>query len=258
MALSGTPGSSFATVNHNHHRTRRAALNPFFSKRAVTSLEPIILAKVNRLCQRFADVIQNGEVIRVDAAFVALTMDVISQYSFAVDDDYLSEPDFKVAWKETLEGAFEGGALLRQFPWMFGFMNWLPDRWMKKMSPSMGLMLDWKRGVRARVSVILERNEGVEDGDGDGNGRHRSIFHELRDSGLPEKEKTIDRLCDEGTILTGAGTETTAMALTKITFYLLKDRNLVERLRDELRTIMPTSRSEVTVTQLEQLPYLVC
>jgi hypothetical protein len=60
-------------------------------------------------------------VVRADAAFVALTMDVISRYSFARDDDYLSKPDFKLAWKETLEGAFEAGALLRQFLWMASF-----------------------------------------------------------------------------------------------------------------------------------------
>jgi cytochrome P450 len=108
--LGATPGSSFSTVGHDHHRLRRGALNSFFSKRAVTQLEPVIQEKVGKLCRRFGAVLQTGEVVRADAAFVALTMDVISQYSFARDDDYLAEPDFKLAWKETLEGAFEGGA----------------------------------------------------------------------------------------------------------------------------------------------------
>lgn len=108
-------------------RLRRGALNSFFSKRAVTQLEPVIQEKVDKLCRRFRGVLKTGEVIRAHAAYVALTMDVISQYSFARDDDYLSEYDFRLAWKETLEGAFEGGALLRQFPWMLPLMNSMPE-----------------------------------------------------------------------------------------------------------------------------------
>ncbi|KAN0093577.1 cytochrome P450 [Hyaloscypha variabilis] len=249
--LGATPGASFSTVGHEHHRLRRGALNAFFSKRAVVALEPVIQGKVGRLLGRFGGVMGTGEVVRVDAAFTALTMDVISQYSFARDDDYLSEPDFKLQWKETLIGAFEGGALLRQFPWMLRVMNLFPDAWVAWMNPSMKLMLDWKAGVRARVKPILDGTEKEEEGKG-----HRSIFHELRDCNLPDEEKTVGRLCDEGQILTGAGTETTATTLTQITFFLLEDRGILEKLRSELRTVMPTKDSEISVTRLEQLPYL--
>jgi cytochrome P450 len=254
VILAATPGSSFATVGHEHHRLRRGALNSFFSKRAVTQLEPVIQEKVDKLCRRFGGVSKTGEVIRADAAYVALTMDVISQYAFANDDDYLSEPDFKLAWKETLEGAFEGGALLRQFPWMLPLMNSMPDSWVASMNPSMKLMLDWKAGVRSRVQPILDRTESDRDLK---EASHRSIFHELRDSNLPPEEKTIDRLCDEGQIFTGAGTETTAATLSQITFYLLSDKKVLDTLRAELRTVMPTPQSPITVTKLEQLPYLV-
>ncbi|KAE9368851.1 cytochrome P450 [Stipitochalara longipes BDJ] len=249
--LGATPGASFSTVGHEHHRLRRGALNSFFSKRAVTQLEPVIQEKVAKLCARLGSVRGTGEVVRVDAAFTALTMDVISQYSFARDDDYLSEPDFKLKWKETLVGAFESGALLRQFPWMLTIMNLFPDSWVATMNPSMKLMLDWKAGVKARVKPILGGNEKK----GEGNG-HRSIFHELRDCNLPKEEKTVERLCDEGQILTGAGTETTAATLSQIAFFLLEDRGILEKLRRELRTVMPTKDSPISVTRLEQLPYL--
>jgi cytochrome P450 len=111
VILAGTMGSSSATIGHDQHRLRRAALNSFFFKGAVTQLEPVIQEKVDKLCRRFGGVLKTGEVIRADAAYVELIMDVILQYSFANDNDYLSKPDFKLAWKETLEGAFEGGAL---------------------------------------------------------------------------------------------------------------------------------------------------
>lgn len=250
VALAGTPGSSFSTVSHEHHRVRRGALNAFFSKKAVVALEPVVQSKVDILSQRFAKAAATGEVIRLDAAFMALTMDVICQYAFANDDAMLEKDDFNVAWKEMIIGAFEGGALLRQFPGMIGMMNMVPDAMMGKMMPSMRLMLDWKQGVRARIKPILERKEKEAPS-------HRTIFHELRDDhDLPENEKTMDRLCDEGQIFTGAGSETTAKALTTALFYLLLKGDSFAILKRELVQMMPDAKS-TSWQKLEQLPYLV-
>ncbi|KUJ20796.1 cytochrome P450 [Mollisia scopiformis] len=250
VALAGTPGASFSTVGHDHHKLRRGALNPFFSTKAVAELEPVVKAKVEILASRFEQAQQTGEVIKVDAAFMALTMDVICQYAFANDDNMLSKDDFNLAWKEMIIGAFEGGALLRQFPGMIAMMNAVPDSLMGIMMPSMSLMLDWKAGVRRRVTPILNRTESISDIE---NASHRTIFHELRDSGLPPEEKTMARLCDEGQILTGAGSETTAKALTTATFYLLEHKQSLEKLKHELKDVAPDAD---TSAKLSQLPYL--
>ena len=105
----GAPGSAFSTVPHAVHRMRRAALNPFFSKRAVTQLEPIIREKAEKLASRFEAAVETREVIRIDVAYMALTMDVITQYAYAGSYNYLAEPDFKLEWKNTLIGGFEMG-----------------------------------------------------------------------------------------------------------------------------------------------------
>lgn len=56
---------------------RRASLSPFISKRSVAQLEPLIGAEVDKLCKRFEEAFRSGEVIRLDAAFMALTTDII-------------------------------------------------------------------------------------------------------------------------------------------------------------------------------------
>jgi hypothetical protein len=214
-------------------------------------LEPVLKAKVELLASRFENAQKTGEVIRVDAAFIALTMDVICQYAFANDDNMLMKDDFNLAWKEMTVGAFEGGALLRQFPSMISMMNAVPDSMMRVMMPSMSLMLDWKAGVRRRIKPILNRTESISDIE---NTSHRTIFHELRDSSLPQSEKTVGRFCDEGQILTGAGSETTAKALTIATFYLLEQKELFQKLKRELKEVFPEAG---TWLKLTQLPYLV-
>lgn len=249
VALAGTPGASFSTVGHDHHKLRRGALNPFFSTKAVVELEPVVRDKVEIFAKRFENAQKTGEVIRLDAAFMALTMDVICQYAFANDDNMLSKDDFNLAWREMITGAFEGGALLRQFPSMITMMNAVPDSMMGLMMPSMSLMLDWKAGVRRRVTPILNRTESASDIE---NTSHKTIFHELRDSSLPPSEKTVARLCDEGQILTGAGSETTAKASTTAVFYLLENKTLYAKLKMELKE----NPEADTWTKLSQLPYL--
>ena len=69
----GVPESSFATVKHETHRMRRAALNPFFSKQKVRSLQPRIEKVVNNLLIRFDGFANKPESVKVSDAFAALT-----------------------------------------------------------------------------------------------------------------------------------------------------------------------------------------
>jgi hypothetical protein len=43
------------TINHDLHRTRREALNPYFSKASVVKLEELIQSNVEKLCERIEE-----------------------------------------------------------------------------------------------------------------------------------------------------------------------------------------------------------
>lgn len=53
--------SIFGTIRPEHHRLRRSALNPFFSKRSIVGIEPLIQDKVNKLCNTVERYIQSGK-----------------------------------------------------------------------------------------------------------------------------------------------------------------------------------------------------
>jgi cytochrome P450 len=78
-----------------------------------------------------------------------------------------------------------------------------------------------------------------------------TIFHDILVSKLPQAEKKLDRIYQEGQTFVAAGTETTAWTLSVTMFYLLKEPAKLQRLTNELRKANPT-----TSTELEQLPYL--
>lgn len=249
--MAGAPGSIFATVGHEHHRIRRAPLDDFFSKRAVRELEPLIREKVQRLSDRFANVAKQSEIIRIDCAFMALTMDVICTYCFGEDRAYVDRDDLGREWKEVINGAWQKGALMRAFPFMADLMRRFPRCIANRIDADMGHFLAWQDSVKEAVEPIMAHGEQNEKSEG-----KRTIFHTLRDSSLPAEERTLRRLCDEGEIFTGAGSETTAKTLTTILYYLITNADCLERLKQELRHAMPDPTILASWTTLEKLPYL--
>lgn len=66
----------------------------------------------------------------------------------------------------------------------------------------------------------------------------------------------MNRLVQEGQIIVSAGTETTSWCLSVITFHLLSNPAILEKLRQELEEAIPDPEKLVPVEKLEQLPYL--
>lgn len=181
---------------------------------------------------------------------MALTMDVITHYAFGKSYNHLADDDFNLAWKETVVGGSANGSFLRQFPWMFPIMKLVPLTMLRVLNPQAALLVGWQHLMRSQVESIIQASQ-------EGKKAENTIFQELLDSDLPEEEKTADRLQDEAQTVVGGGSETTAKALSNITFYLLQDKKKLDRLREELRSVKPSSNGQFLLQELEQLPYLV-
>jgi cytochrome P450 len=67
----------------------------------------------------------------------------------------------------------------------------------------------------------------------------------------------LERLSDEGNILIGAGSETTAQILAVLSYHLISNPAVLAKLQKELETVMPDPNTPVKWQQLERLPYLV-
>jgi cytochrome P450 len=87
--------------------------------------------------------------------------------------------------------------------------------------------------------------------------KHRTVFHEIRDSDMSPKEKDPFRLMGENSVFLGAGTETTARTLSVGLFYLINEKSCGQKLSEELRNVLPTKDTEISLPKLEALPYLV-
>jgi len=69
----GMDNSTFATPDHDTHKMRRGALNPFFSMQSVRRLQPVIQERVDVLLRRIGEFQQSGEVLMASWMFAAFT-----------------------------------------------------------------------------------------------------------------------------------------------------------------------------------------
>ncbi|KAK3936257.1 cytochrome P450 [Diplogelasinospora grovesii] len=245
VGVFGFPLSMIATVGHEQHRARRALLNAFFSKKSVQALaESVLQEQEAKLVARLAGAHAAGEVLRLDDAYAALTADTIAQYSWGRSSGFLDDPAFKNDIRAALDEISELVHVARFFPILTRLSRALPRGLLRRLRPAATAVLDMQ-------DMVTQSSTGEKAA-----GTRGTVFDALRDERVPPQERSADRLEQEGLILVVAGTETTARTLTVASYHLFTNRPLLLRLRDEIRTVMPTPDTEASWSRLEQLPYL--
>lgn len=89
--------------------------------------------------------------------------------------------------------------------------------------------------------------------------RKDTIFAQILSSDLTGSELSDQRLIDEGVLIATAGSETTSWAITIATYHIMRNPEVLRRMREELRSIsseIPTGCTVPSWTALEKLPYL--
>ena len=245
----GMPTSIMATVEDDLHRKRRGILNPYFSKRSMLDLEPLIHERISKLCLRLEEAMHQGQVVNLDSAFAALSADIISFHFYGQHFDYLSIKDFKFAIINAILGISSNYHLARFLPSLVITLRSLPIPILKLILPSLADLLKYQEEIKHKTLASLDEASTT---------KPKSILvGALGDPNVPSEERKIDRMLDEGLFLIFAGTETTSRALSVAMLYLLDNKSYVRRLRSELDTLPITQDNTYSLSQLELLPFLV-
>jgi cytochrome P450 len=148
----GTTMAAVGTVDHDIHRQRRAALNPFFSTRSVTRLEPIIRAQVDKLHAKLILSRNSGQAVNLSDAFACLSADVISDCAFGKSYGLLELPSFAPWWRRFMMELSLGTHLMKQFGWVYqSVMATAP--WLLTLMHPLSKKLDQLR--RSKYSMML-------------------------------------------------------------------------------------------------------
>ena len=135
--------SGFGTVDHDLHRLRQAAINPFFSKQKVAQLQAVVQQLAYKLCRKLEIIRGTGEIVRIECAFDAFTMDVITEYSLDKNFGCLDQSGWSSDFRESMRCFGEMGCMRKLFPSVFDIMNSLPDWFVLWTNPKLKLLLDF-------------------------------------------------------------------------------------------------------------------
>nr|AVM39104.1 putative cytochrome P450 oxygenase [Trichoderma taxi] len=243
------PTATAATVDHDLHRARRGYLNPYFSKRAVASLEPTIHERISKLLSRFDQHRKDKQVLSLDGAFSALTADVITARFYGEHKDYLNVPDFHFVVRDGFQGLSSVYHLGRFLPSIVGALKGLPIFIIRMIFPPIAELLIMREEIEAGGidEFTKSKSSGV---------KSSVLVGALSDPHIPAQERTVTRMLDEGTVFLFAGTETTSRTLGITMFYLLSNPDILMKLREELKTLPSSEGNIYSLAQLENLPYL--
>ncbi|KAH7136179.1 cytochrome P450 [Dendryphion nanum] len=243
----------FATVEHDLHRKRRAALLPYFSMASVRRLQPVIQERIDVLLNRMKGFRDGMDIVNASCMFSALTNDVVNLYSFARCDHRLEDPNFDPWARDAALAGANSGAFMKHAPWVNTLLKSLPNTVTKLVLPALATFTEQKRTSEAQVKKIIagenEEWRGKE---------YPTIFHSVLDSKLPPEEKSIERLADDAQMVVMAGTLTTASTLELIHFWLLSQPDTLLKLKRELRSAIPNPEDigKIPLPTIEALPYL--
>ncbi|MCJ1271041.1 hypothetical protein MMC22_010940 [Lobaria immixta] len=232
----GPTTMGFATVSHELHRIRRSALNPYFSKRSIAEYAPVIQSVVDKFCTRLDEATRTGELVNLKYAYAAVSTDVINEYCYSRTYNAVLAPDFNIGFYESIMALSQLCHVFKQMPWFFALMHSLPGWFVKSYAAE----IDKIRSEKSTMHLTSG---------------HQTVFHALLNSDLPPAEKTSTRLGEEARGLVGAGTFTVAHTLRVITYHVLANPSIHQKLVAELETVAPSRSNPAPLAKLEKLPY---
>lgn len=227
-----------ATAEHTHHRFRRGILANFFSKRSITTLTPVIKTKILRLMERlhgFHETTNNkgSKAVDLSAAFAALTADIITYYSYGESFGFLDSDSFRSEVRAAIMETGELDHITRLFPFVLTVMKRAP-RWVFEfVEPATVVVAMIQRAARAIYRQSRSTESKAENGKA--GGISYRMFDALTDPGLPDRERKLSRIHDEGMILISGVMEPAANALIVAVFYIINNKEIMANMRAELR-----------------------
>jgi hypothetical protein len=150
---------------------RRNALNPFFSKAKVRSLQPLIEDVAHNLLSRFEGFKASGEHFTLSLAYAALTngsyrsiqeqrvycwedLDIAEMYALGRNDSRVEAKDFDPSFHDASVVGSTMGHLTKQMPWILHLMQSLPDSAAVMMNPDMASYIKLQR-VSGHISKTI-------------------------------------------------------------------------------------------------------
>ncbi|KAM4057424.1 cytochrome p450 [Hirsutella rhossiliensis] len=238
-----TPGqeSLFTTVNADFHRRHRRLLAGPMSESSLKSTIPTIDAHVKRAIQRMAQEMLSRGSADVFKWWHFMTTDAIGQLTFG-DSFRMLELGHKNDYSFDLEQVARVGAIRATFPSMVDVSRLIPLPMFKQALKHDLNMRHYAVDSLQRYRRLVEANPGQV---------QQTLFTNLFKAEREDKIAFCE-VRDEAQSYITAGTDTTAVSLTYLTWSVCRNPDIRAQLVAALQTLPP----DFTEVQLRNLPFL--
>ncbi len=226
----------------DHSRMRRLLAHAF-SDKALREQEPLVTSYVDRLMRKLHAQIQGPQQGKVDIVkwFNFTTFDVIGDLAFGESFHCLEKEEYH-SWVAILF------ATIKYAVYLASAAHFPP------LTRLLGMFIPRKLGEE-RQQTMLHNKAKVDRRLAMGKDVDRPDFFSYFLRHNDEKGMTTLEIQSCASVLTIAGSETTATLLSGVTFYLLQNPTMYKTLADEVRTTFK-SQADIHYLAVSQMPYL--
>lgn len=233
----------FAMTDIKEHAARRRLFSQQFSNSSILSKESIIRAKINMAVQKFARGAHVNGIADIMKWWTLLATDVIAELSFG-ESFGLLEQEQKTRYIHDLETAMMVTGIRSEFKPLFNILQYLPVRKVQDI-------LQTRSHINSYWAVVIERLKQHIQKSLDAS---NSLFARFLDPSRHQTELTDFQFAQEAANLIVAGSDTTSISLTYLTYALLRpcNKHVRAKLMDEISSVP----IDAPAKDILMLPYL--
>lgn len=240
-------------IRYSDAKQRRDVLTPFFSRTSVRQMQDLIKERVTVLCDALAHQFGAGKSSDVVLGFHCFSFDVIMAFCYAKNWDTTRVPDFKSDIVFATQAVLPILTMRKYSGILVKMMRYIPIWFGKNYGSVVTRSLFSLREMYMNQIDEILRNPGSLE-----NTPHKIIYHSLLDPDANKGRPLPSRLSlrQEAGALLNAGSDSTSISATTITYHVLHNPKVQQRLVKELRTAWPVLEEVPRYEVLEKLPYL--
>ncbi|KAF7596239.1 hypothetical protein BBP40_002772 [Aspergillus hancockii] len=235
--------ASILQANDDDHNRGRRVLAHAFSNTAVVAQEPLVQRYVDQLVDRLKEVATANEgAADMVQWYTWTTFDIVADLTFGEPFGCLQNRTSHevIHLLEESSKALRLLYILAHFPWLKYLGKLIID------NDAIRKRKEWLVWVAAQVKRRIERETTRPD-------FMALILANNRDKGAKLSQEEID---SNAFFLMNAGSETTATALSGVTWHLLRNPDVLRKLQDEIRGKFATY-DDITLAAVNDTPYLI-
>ncbi|KAH9177310.1 putative P450 monooxygenase [Lactarius sanguifluus] len=246
--------STFGLTHYSDAKQRRDVLAPFFSRTSIVQLQGLIQERVGRsiIIQTFGSCGTKVKSSDLVLGFHCFAVDIIMNLCYAKNWDATKVPDFRSDIVLASQAVLPIFTMNKYSGPLLKMMRYIPMRFGKQYgTPVTKALFFLRETLMHQVYGVLRNPSSLE------NASHKTIYHSLLGRDVKERRSLSKvNLWHEAGALLGGGSDTIATASTTISYYVLHNPGVQQRLVNELRTAWPVLEEVPRYEVFEKLPYL--